>query len=70
MGISIGEKIEAQKRLAAEFGVDETTWASMTQKQLDEFWETHCSNHVLVHVKGKGLGYVPFDSIEAKGGIQ
>ena len=41
----------------------------MTQKQLDDFWATHCANYVLVHT-GEGLKYVPFDSIEAKGRVQ
>lgn len=68
--ILVSDKIAAQKKLAAEFGIDETKWTSMTQKQLDEFWKTHCSHYVLAHVTGHGLKYVPFDSIEAKGGIQ
>lgn len=69
MRILVGQKIEAQKKLAAEFGVDEEKWASMTQKQLDQFWETHCPDYVLISVKGEGLKYVPFDSIEAQGRV-
>jgi hypothetical protein len=70
MRILMSEKIKAQKKLVAEFfGGDESQWDKLTQKELDYFWQNHCSRHVLVHVNGE-LKYVPFDSIEAKGSIQ
>lgn len=65
--VRIADKIEAKKKLVKELGGD---WDSMTQKQLDDFWDTNCSQYVLTNVPGKGLKYVPFDSIKTKGGIQ
>jgi hypothetical protein len=67
--ILVSEKIAAQRKLVASFGIDEATWSKLTQKQLDYFWQEHCSEYVLVHIKGE-LKYVPFDSIEAKGATQ
>ena len=69
MRILVAEKIEAQKKLCAEFGLDESQWTNTTQKELDYFWVTHCANYVLVQT-GEGLKYVLFDSIEAKGRVQ
>jgi hypothetical protein len=60
---TIAEKITAQKKLAATFGVDEKTWANMTQKQLDEFWDANCRGYTLVYVRGEGLKYIPMAEI-------
>jgi hypothetical protein len=76
MRVLVGQKIAAQKKLIAKLGLDEDTWARMTQKQLDEFWARNCSDYVLIHVNDNSaehpdgeVKYVLFDSIEANGRI-
>lgn len=66
--ITIREQIEAQKQLAAELGVDEARWNSMTQKQLDEFWEPIRSRYTLAFVRGQGVKFIRNDSVNAAEG--
>jgi hypothetical protein len=57
---TIAEKITAQKKFVKELGVD---WDSMTQKELDAFWQANCAEYTLVFVKGEGLKYIPMTEI-------
>jgi hypothetical protein len=65
--ITTREKVEAQKKLASELGVDKDRWDSLTRKQLDEFWEPIRARYTLAHVPGEGVKYIPNDSIDVSG---
>ena len=65
--ITIAEKITAQKKLAASLGIDEARWDSMTQTELNAWWDSHCSQYVLTYVEGQGATYIPFANLTTKG---